>query len=126
MSQPSIQIIPIEKATDLSTINYSFGQNNWGNFLIASTSIGLCHLSFGSNQEGFLLELKKTWTSSHFLEKATELHLQVKTFLEQKTWPEEFKELKLNLYGTDFQLQVWQALLNIPFGQTRTYSQIAQ
>ena len=34
--------------------------------------------------------------------------------------------LKLNLQGTDFQQQVWQALQTIPYGQTRTYQQIAQ
>lgn len=30
-------------------------------------------------------------------------------------------DLKLNPQGTDFQKQVWQELLNIPFGKTRTY-----
>ncbi|HEY0288003.1 MAG TPA: methylated-DNA--[protein]-cysteine S-methyltransferase [Pseudomonas sp.] len=34
-------------------------------------------------------------------------------------------ELELDFAGTDFQKKVWQALLTIPFGQTRTYSQIA-
>ena len=29
--------------------------------------------------------------------------------------------LKLNPIGTDFQKSVWQELLNIPFGKTRTY-----
>lgn len=35
-------------------------------------------------------------------------------------------ELELDFDGTDFQKQVWQALLTIPFGQTRSYSQIAR
>ncbi|AZP73287.1 methylated-DNA--[protein]-cysteine S-methyltransferase [Pseudomonas poae] len=35
-------------------------------------------------------------------------------------------ELELDFDGTDFQKQVWQALLTIPFGETRSYSQIAQ
>ncbi|WP_073521613.1 methylated-DNA--[protein]-cysteine S-methyltransferase [Pseudomonas fluorescens] len=35
-------------------------------------------------------------------------------------------ELALDFTGTDFQKQVWQALLTIPFGETRSYSQIAQ
>ena len=35
-------------------------------------------------------------------------------------------ELELDFAGTDFQKQVWQALLTIPFGETRSYSQIAQ
>jgi len=32
----------------------------------------------------------------------------------------------LNLKGTPFQKRVWQALLNIPFGQIKTYGQLAQ
>ncbi|MDB5737270.1 MAG: ogt1 [Sphingomonas bacterium] len=31
----------------------------------------------------------------------------------------------LDMIGTDFQKQVWQALLTIPFGETRSYLQIA-
>ncbi len=34
--------------------------------------------------------------------------------------------LKLNFVGTEFQKKVWQALLTIPFGETRSYAQIAQ
>ncbi|QQU70574.1 methylated-DNA--[protein]-cysteine S-methyltransferase [Pseudomonas fluorescens] len=35
-------------------------------------------------------------------------------------------ELELDFAGTDFQKKVWQALLTIPFGETRSYSQIAE
>lgn len=34
--------------------------------------------------------------------------------------------LSLDFNGTDFQKKVWQALLQIPFGETRSYAQIAQ
>jgi methylated-DNA-[protein]-cysteine S-methyltransferase len=34
--------------------------------------------------------------------------------------------LELDFSGTAFQKQVWQALLTIPFGETRSYSQIAR
>jgi methylated-DNA-[protein]-cysteine S-methyltransferase len=34
-------------------------------------------------------------------------------------------ELELDFTGTEFQKKVWQALLTIPFGETRSYSQIA-
>ena len=34
-------------------------------------------------------------------------------------------EIVLHLHGTDFQIQVWKALLEIPFGKTSTYSDIA-
>jgi len=35
-------------------------------------------------------------------------------------------DLKLDFAGTDFQKKVWKALLTIPFGQTRSYAQIAR
>jgi methylated-DNA-[protein]-cysteine S-methyltransferase len=35
-------------------------------------------------------------------------------------------DLKLDFAGTAFQNKVWQALLTIPFGETRSYTQIAQ
>jgi methylated-DNA-[protein]-cysteine S-methyltransferase len=34
--------------------------------------------------------------------------------------------LKLDFAGTEFQRKVWQALLEIPFGQTRSYGEIAK
>ena len=34
--------------------------------------------------------------------------------------------LKLDVAGTDFQRQVWHALLTIPFGETRSYAEIAR
>ncbi|WP_044565846.1 methylated-DNA--[protein]-cysteine S-methyltransferase [Anaerococcus provencensis] len=33
---------------------------------------------------------------------------------------------KLEITGTDFQQSVWQELINIPYGETRTYKDIAQ
>jgi methylated-DNA-[protein]-cysteine S-methyltransferase len=35
-------------------------------------------------------------------------------------------EIELSLQGTEFQQKVWAALLEIPYGETRTYSEIAQ
>jgi methylated-DNA-[protein]-cysteine S-methyltransferase len=35
-------------------------------------------------------------------------------------------DLKLSLTGTEFQRRVWQALLTIPYGETRSYGEIAE
>lgn len=35
-------------------------------------------------------------------------------------------DLALDFHGTDFQKEVWAALLTIPFGQTRSYGEIAK
>jgi len=33
---------------------------------------------------------------------------------------------RLDLHGTDFQLECWRALLSIPYGETRTYADVAR
>ncbi|MFE5945097.1 methylated-DNA--[protein]-cysteine S-methyltransferase [Streptomyces sp. NPDC056480] len=35
-------------------------------------------------------------------------------------------DLPLNLIGTPFQLRVWEGLLRIPYGETRTYGELAE
>ncbi|SEJ50242.1 methylated-DNA-[protein]-cysteine S-methyltransferase [Dyadobacter sp. SG02] len=35
-------------------------------------------------------------------------------------------ELELDFIGSEFQVQVWEAMLTIPFGETRTYGDIAR
>ena len=48
---------------------------------------------------------------------------QLKEYFEKKR---RVFDIELDFAGTEFQIQVWQALLTIPFGETRTYGQIAK
>jgi methylated-DNA-[protein]-cysteine S-methyltransferase len=48
---------------------------------------------------------------------------QLKEYFEGKR---QAFSLALDFAGTDFQKKVWEALLSIPFGETRTYGQIAR
>ena len=48
---------------------------------------------------------------------------QILEYLEGKR--SEF-DLPLDLRGTDFQRRVWDALLGIPYGQTRSYTEVAR
>ena len=52
-----------------------------------------------------------------------EAHRQITEYLkgERKVF-----DLPIRLKGTDFQQQVWTALLDIPYGETRSYKQIAE
>ena len=52
-----------------------------------------------------------------------EAYLQLTEYLkgERKTF-----DLPLNPHGTEFQKRVWKALGEIPYGETRTYKQIAE
>ena len=48
-----------------------------------------------------------------------------KQFVEYLDGKRKVFDLPLSLKGTDFQKQVWQALRDIPYGETRSYKQIA-
>ena len=52
-----------------------------------------------------------------------EAHQQLSEYLkgERKSF-----DLPLRMKGTDFQQRVWNALLKIPYGETRSYKQIAE
>ena len=52
-----------------------------------------------------------------------EAERQLRDYFEGKR---ESFSLKLEFTGTNFQKKVWKALLTIPFGETRSYAQIAQ
>lgn len=66
-----------------------------------------------------LLELKQNHDHSILNDAESQL---TEYFAGQRT---QFN-LPLEFKGTDFQKAVWSALLNIPFGETRTYKQIAE
>ena len=62
-----------------------------------------------------------------FIEKDTNLLLEAKKQLEEyfKGKRREF-DLPIKQEGTDFQKKVWKALCEIPYGETRTYKEVAK
>jgi methylated-DNA-[protein]-cysteine S-methyltransferase len=50
----------------------------------------------------------------------------VKQLIEYFEGKRIFFDVKLNLHGTDFQKRVWNTLCTIPYGETRSYKQIAE
>lgn len=104
------------------TIEYSFNNCKYGNYLVASTSKGICELIFGEKEET-LNQLKTKWPNANLLENLNKEHKKVKDFIENKL--DRKDKLKLHIKGTNFQIKVWQALLKIPEGNLKSYSQIA-
>jgi methylated-DNA-[protein]-cysteine S-methyltransferase len=96
------------------------------NFYIASTSKGLCYV--GSQNKPFeeLSEwAKKRFPGSSLVEDDEKLEpyvVEITQYLEgkRKTFTVPF-----DYDGTAFQLTVWNALCEIPYGQTKSYSDIA-
>ena len=74
----------------------------------------ICALDFGSQQR----------TSDDFIE--TPLHKEAsKQLKEYFNGIRKAFDLPLDLQGTPFQLRVWKALQEIPYGETRSYKNIA-
>ena len=105
-------------------ICYSHAETLFGNVLIASTPKGICHLSFlmddGFSPEQEILGRFPAAT----LEQKTDLHQQQALKMFRDDWS-DLGRIKLHLKGTPFQIKVWNALLQIPSGALKSYSNIA-
>lgn len=110
------------KGKDL-VINYSIATSLFGDVLIASTSKGICHLSFLEDRAHALPLLEGEFPSAQFRNTVDEL--QSNALQVFYTGQNDLKEVKLHLKGTPFQLKVWEALLKIPSGRAATYANIA-
>ncbi len=111
------------------TIHYGLHLTPFGKCLIATTERGICHLSFVQTSEGSAIDnLVKDWKQAKMVEdyKAT-APLAARIFLAQPPAGdrETVTPLKLHLRGTNFQIKVWEALLNITAGSVTTYEHIA-
>ncbi len=105
------------------TIRYGLHHTPFGKCLIATTERGICHLGFVDGSEGKAIDgLAAHWQHASMLEDyTTTAPLVNRIFLD----PEADSPLKLHLRGTNFQIKVWEALLNIPTGALTTYEHIA-
>jgi len=106
------------------SINYSFANSPFGNIIIASTSKGVCYLAFTSNVYVAFEELKNRFPNATFRQEFDLIQQNALMIFQDNL--KNPHEIKLHIKGTDFQLKVWEALLEIPMGQLTTYSVIAQ
>ena len=119
------KIIPAPK-TDWKKkhiISYSFFSSPFGEMLVASMPQGVCYVGYALPQEDALQELHDRFPQNILRLKKNKQHEHVaKLFAGNRR---KRKPLPLYLKGTDFQLKVWEALLQIPTGSLSTYGKIA-
>ncbi len=110
-------------------IGYCAAPSPFGWVIVGATARGLCWLSLAATkseaeaslrEEFPAAELKRNPALTHWIEKAVESVVSSATLVQDQTGTE------FDLRGTAFQLRVWQALRQIPRGETRTYSQLAR
>ncbi len=107
------------------TIEYGVGDTPFGKALVAATPRGICSFSFldHSDSAESLRHLRAKWPGAVFREnreRANEIIAAMFGRQGKKDHP-----LSLHVAGTNFQVNVWKALLQIPPGAVASYSQIA-
>lgn len=106
-------------------IQYDVAESPFGDIFIAVTPRGICALSFVSdgNIEPSLIGLKKHWPKAILEHRST---ATVKTVEAIFTGDRTVKgPLSLHVAGTNFQVAVWRALLQIDPGCINSYGQVA-
>ena len=111
---------------DSGWIHYSMSNNSLGLLLLAYSQRGVCHLSMGDQAPRLESQLLHKHPQAQRMDQEPELQSlldEANAFIET---PKADLNLPLDLRGTPFQLQVWQAIKYIPAGTTTTYAVIAQ
>ncbi|MFD2146257.1 methylated-DNA--[protein]-cysteine S-methyltransferase [Mucilaginibacter antarcticus] len=107
-------------------IRYGYHPTPFGMCFIAVTEKGVCEFRFITD-EGVRDEYSRfaqKWTFA-ILEHRPDI---TKSYIEKIFRPKNVNDNKLNLLvqGSEFQIKVWEALVNIPFGSVRSYEQVAR
>jgi O-6-methylguanine DNA methyltransferase len=105
------------------SINYSFAESPFGNILVAATEKGICHMAFADEPAEALDALQQKFPRARYCPATDALQENALSIFSQD-WSKPEK-IKLHLKGTNFQLKVWKALLDIPSGQLTTYGDMA-
>ncbi len=106
-------------------IRYGLHATPFGTCLIGITDRGICHLGFVQSSESAAVdELVSRWQQAEMIEDASATAPLVEPIFEASLRARE--PLHLHLRGTNFQLKVWEALLQVEPGGLTTYSQLAR
>ena len=108
------------------TVHFACAPTALGFVLVAATAKGICKIGFGEDASTLADELRGEFSNAELVEDAARLApfiAQVEAYL--KGTRQRF-DLPLDIATTAFRQRVWDALRRIPYGQTRSYSEIAE
>jgi len=98
-----------------------------GQLLVAATERGVCRVALADNPRILEQDLLAEFPAARVVQdKSGKLHGWVSVILAYLDGREPDLDLPLDIRATAFQRRVWQELQKIPFGQTRTYGDIAR
>jgi O-6-methylguanine DNA methyltransferase len=97
-----------------------------GRIYAAWSEKGLCRLSLPAHPvESFFERILKTFQPNFFTQNPEPFQALYRQLTQYLAGERHLFDIPLDMRGTAFQLEVWQALEKIPYGQTRSYGEIA-
>lgn len=107
----------------MDRIKYYDFESKLGKMLISFSDKGIVYLSLAEDRENMLKYINKKYGQAIRVNKSDySYHHEL---IEYTLGNLKKFSLPLDLRGTEFQMRVWKELLNIPYGETRTYKDIA-
>ena len=107
-------------------IRFAVGQCSLGAILVARSEKGICAITLGDDPEALVHDLQERFRNANLIggdDAFEQIIAQVVGFVEA---PKIGLDLPLDIRGTAFQQRVWQALREIPVGETVSYTDIAR
>lgn len=107
------------------SIRYTIESSPLGLLLIAATERGICAAYLSDDRDELVASLETAFPHADFTVDPAGLSSAVAAFCAYLNGETTTIPLTLDMQGTDFQRRVWDELRRIPYGETRTYGQIA-
>ncbi|MEM6998796.1 MAG: methylated-DNA--[protein]-cysteine S-methyltransferase [Pseudomonadota bacterium] len=106
-------------------ISYDIGICRYGSVLCAASEKGLCAIFLGDHPEKLLNELYQQFPGAEIVVADADFEKTLITVIKYIEKPDRKPRLKLDIRGTRFQVRTWQAISQIAFGKTSSYTEIA-
>ena len=108
-----------------ATIAWTTTETDLGVLLVAATERGLCFILLGDSEGALEADLRAEFPRAHLERDAGALAVIVDAVLQRIAGDPAPADIPLDITGTAFQRRVWEALRHIPYGEVRTYGEIA-
>lgn len=109
-----------------TTVRYALERCTLGRCLVAESERGICAILLADSDDQLLAELARCFPYARRGEGDEAFARRVHQVIAVLDNPRNTLALPLDLRGTAFQRQVWQALCQIPVGETVSYQRVAE
>jgi AraC family transcriptional regulator of adaptative response/methylated-DNA-[protein]-cysteine methyltransferase len=107
-------------------IHYTIASSPVGRLLVAGTSRGVSAIYFGDSNAQLTATLRQEYPEAQISRTPARVSRWVRQIVRHLAGRQPQLDLPLDILGTAFQRRVWEALCRIPYGETRSYTDVAR